>query len=198
MDHQKTAPYERSNEDPTPVINQPEPEKILFSWNAPSRLYKKRNRDFYTTIAALVFLISIILLLAREFLLIGVVMAFGFLSYVLASVKPEPIENTLTNKGVRTHDKLYLWPEISRYWWEEKWSTHLLHLEYPPQFPHKVILLATSEQKTDIDKVVAKYVIMDKPDPNFLDKSASWLQQKVPLEHDAGATPPPVPNPPQA
>lgn len=167
---------------PVPVVTQPEPEKTLYSWTAPSRLYKKRTREFYSTIAALVILLSIILFFAREFLLIAVILAFGFVSYVLASVEPEDIEHTLTNKGIRTHNKLYRFQEISRYWWEEKWQQHLLHVEVPSQFPNKILLLQGSGDKKKVEDIIGKYVIQEKPDPTWLDKSAQWLQEKVPLE----------------
>lgn len=171
---------------PIPVVNQPEPEKNLYTWQAPARLYKKRTREFYSTVAALVILLSIILLFAKELLLIAVIGSFGFVSYVLASVEPESIEHTLTNRGLRTHHKLYRFQEISRYWWEEKWHQHLLHIETPGQFPNKVLLLLGEGDKNKIEDIIGTYVIMDKPEPTWLDRAANWLQEKVPLEaHEA-------------
>lgn len=168
--------------DPTPVVTQPEPEKTLVSWEAPARLYKKRNHEFYTTILALVFLLSVILLFAKEFLLIGVIFSFGFLAYVLASVEPETVTHSLTNKGIRSYDKFVSWDECLQYWWEEKWNQQLLHILTPNRFPRSIILLVGSGDKDQINKVVANYIINQKPDPSFVDKAASWIQEKVPLE----------------
>jgi hypothetical protein len=165
-----------------PVIAQPEPEKDLYTWQAPSRPFKKRNREFYTTILALVILLSIILMFAKEFLLIAVIMAFGFFAYVLASVEPETISHRLTNRGIRTAGKLYHWNSVSRYWWEDKWGQQLLHLELPGQFPGKLLLLQGQGNQKEIEAILKKYSVEDKPDPTWLDKSAAWLQEKVPLE----------------
>ena len=50
---------------PTPQIMpedmRPQPETLILEWQAPVRPFKKRNRQYYTTIAILVFLVSLIL-----------------------------------------------------------------------------------------------------------------------------------------
>ena len=171
-----------SNKEPMPVVAQPEPEKELVTWKAPSRLFKKRNREFYSTVAALVILLSVILLFAKEFLLIAVILSLGFVSYALASVEPDTVTHTFTNKGIRTGERLYLWSTISRYWWEDKWSQKVLNLENPGQFPGKLILILGKGDKKKIDSILTKYTVKDKPLPTPMDKAAKWLQEKVPLE----------------
>jgi len=170
---------------PIPVVAQPEAEKILCSWVAPSRLYKKRNREFYTTVGALVILISIILFFAKEFLLIGVIFSLGFVAYVLASIKPDQISHHLTNKGIRTGDKLYPWQIMSRFWWEEKWKQKKIHLQIPGQFPGSLILLLGDGEESQIEAIISRYVIKEKPAPTWIDNASQWLQEKVPLESEA-------------
>jgi hypothetical protein len=170
--------------EPTPVVAQPEPEKILYSWTAPSRLFKQRNREFYSTVLALVILLSVILLFAKEFLLIGVILSFGFFTYVLASIPPEEVKHSLTNRGMRTAKKLHRWNDCSHYWWEKKWNEWLLHVDLISGFPHRAILLVGEGNKAEIDEVIGRYVIKEKPDPTWLDKAAAWLQEKVPLEEE--------------
>ena len=169
---------------PTPVITQPEPEKDLYTWQAPSRPFKKRNREFYTTIGALVILLSVILLFAKEFLLIGVILSFGFVAYVLASVAPEDVKHTLTNKGVRSAKKLYLWSELGRFWWDDKWKQKILHIETKDAFPGRIQLLLGKGNEKKINDIISKYLIKEKPEPTWLDKSSKWLQEKIPLENE--------------
>jgi hypothetical protein len=88
-------------------------EKVVLEWTAPARPYKKRSREFYTTILSIAFLLGIILLLLKEFLLIGVIIAFAFLSYVLSTHKPEDVAHQVTTKGIRTDNKLFEWPEFT-------------------------------------------------------------------------------------
>ena len=177
--------------EPIPVVSQPEPEKDLYSWEAPSRPFKKRSREFYTTVGALVILISVILLFAKEFLLIGVVLSLGFVSYVLATIPPQPITHRFTNKGLRSGSKLYLWPMLGRFWWETKWHQAMLLIETPDQFPGRLILLQGSGDRQTIEGIVKKYLVNQKPDPTPFDKAAKWLTDKVPLESDDEPKSPP-------
>ncbi|HKY74256.1 MAG TPA: hypothetical protein VJ246_03025, partial [Patescibacteria group bacterium] len=71
-----------------PSPPKPVKEETLFEWESPERPFKKRDREYYTTIGIIVFLLSIILFFAGQFLPIAVVVAFAFLSYTLASVPP--------------------------------------------------------------------------------------------------------------
>lgn len=179
----KAAEKEKTPE-PMPVVNQPEPEKELYRWQAPARLYKKRSREFYSTVAILVLLLSLILLFAKEILLIGVILSLGFVAYVLATVVPEKVTHHLSNKGVRTGGKLYPWGWIMQYWWEEKWKQKVLHMRLPGQFPGELILLLGEGDKEEIELVVAKYLVKQKPEATWFDRAAKWLQEKVPLESE--------------
>jgi hypothetical protein len=170
--------------EPQPVVSQPIPEKVLYTWTAPSRIFKRRSREFYTTVGALVLLLSIILFFAKEFLLIGVILAVGFVSYVLASVPPESIEHILTNKGIRTGGKLHLWVTLGRFWWTEKWGQTFATVEYPGNIPSVLILLVGKGDKEEINSIIRTYLINDKPQPTWIDNAAKWLQEKVPLESE--------------
>jgi len=165
-------------------VQQPIPEETLLAWKAPGRIFKHRSREFYTTVGALVLLLSVILFFAKEFLLIGVILAIGFVSYVLASVPPEIVEHILTNKGVRTGEKLYPWGELGRYWWDEKWKQTFVTIETPGKIPSILILVGGEGKKEEIDAIIKTYLINEKPQPTRFDKAAKWLQEKVPLESE--------------
>ena len=55
-----------------------DPVRELLSWQAPSRPFRKRDRSFYTTVAVLIILVSLIALLANQIMLIGVLLALLF------------------------------------------------------------------------------------------------------------------------
>ena len=71
----------------------PQPEKKekinTIGWTAPARPFKPRDKKYFTTIGVTVLVIGLILVLVREFLLIGVIISLAFVSYVLATVKPD-------------------------------------------------------------------------------------------------------------
>lgn len=181
---EENSKKEKEYLEPEPVVAQPEPEKTLYSWSAPSRLFKQRTREFYSTMAALVFLLSLILFFAKEFLLIGVILAIGFVSYVLASVPPEEVTHVLTNKGIRTAEKLFLWPSLGRFWWAEKWKQTYVNIEAPGRIPNIIILLVGKGDRQEIDRLLKTYLINQKPEPTWLDKAAKWLTEKIPLESE--------------
>ena len=169
---------------PVPVIQQPVPEQELYSWQSPSRLYKIRTREFYTTVGAIVLLLSIILIFAKEFLLVAVIFACAFVTYVLSSVEPEATEHILTNKGVRTNKKIYPWHMLGRFWVEEKWKQTIFKIELPYQFPGEILMLLGKGDRDSIEEILMQYLIKQKPEPTFVEKASKWLQEKIPLEAD--------------
>src|SRR5436309_2923458 len=72
----------------TPKMSEAEEIKTLLSWEGAARPFRKKGRSYYTTLAIIVILVSLILLLFHEFLLIGTLLALTFVTYVLAFVPP--------------------------------------------------------------------------------------------------------------
>jgi len=89
--------------------------KILFSWKAPLRPFKRRDREFWTTVIAIIFLVGMILFFVKEWLLIAAMVALAFVYYVLSTVPPEEIEYRITNRGITFADKSYDWDYLWRF-----------------------------------------------------------------------------------
>ncbi|MCH7951598.1 hypothetical protein IH980_02595 [Patescibacteria group bacterium] len=159
-------------------------EEVLLTWKAPVRPFKKRDRDYYTTIAAIAFLVIIILGFLREFLLIAVVIAFAFVSYVFAAIPPEKTEHKLTNRGIRSADKLYRWIDLRRYWYSEKYGQRMVVVQTVMLFPGQLLLMLGNADEGKIKKIFNERLPHEEPEPTFLDKSARWLSEKVPLEKE--------------
>ena len=158
-------------------------EKILLEWTAPSRPYKIRSREFYTTILSIAFLLGVILLLLKEFLLIGVIMAFAFLSYVLATYKPEDAKHQITTLGVRTDDKLYEWDKLSNFWLKKQWDQEVVICKTFAALPGVILLVIDSKKREDIIKEIGEKIPLVKPTDSFVDKASKWLGNKIPLEN---------------
>lgn len=159
----------------------PLPEEDVFTWKAPSRPFKKRNRQFYTTVAAIVFLISLILFFAGQFLPIAVVISVAFLGYVLSSVPPEDVEYRLTTYGVRVDNQLHYWEELGRYWFTTKYGQQLLHIE-TIRFPYRLTLVTGDKTEAELSKILSEVLLKEKPKATFYERAAEWLQEKVPLD----------------
>lgn len=158
-------------------------EKILLEWTAPSRPYKIRSREFYTTILSIAFLLGIILLLLKEFLLIGVIMAFAFLSYVLATYKPEDAKHQITTLGVRTDGKLYEWEKLTNFWLKKQWDQEVVICKTITALPGVILLVIDESKRESILKAIGDKIPLVKPSDSFVDKASKWLGNKIPLEN---------------
>jgi hypothetical protein len=162
----------------------PQPEMIILEWEAPNRPFKKRNRQYYTTIAIIVFLISMILFFAGQFLPIAVVIAVAFLAYVLSAVPPETIVNRITTYGIRTDNALYYWDVLGRFWFSNKYGQRLLHVEVA-HFPSQLTLLLGDQSEEEVTSVLSEVLLLEKPPLTTFDKAAKWLEEKIPLDTDS-------------
>ncbi len=159
-----------------------ETEKVTLSWTAPSRPYKLRTREFYTTIFSIAFLLAVILLLLKEFLLIGVIMAFAFLSYVLATHKPDDVEHQITTLGIKTDNKLYSWDKLTHFWLKKQLSHEVVICKTTTAIPGVIVMVMDEAKREQIIKAIGDKIPLIKPDDSFVDKASSWLGKKIPLE----------------
>lgn len=174
------AKIKPQNPEPVMVVN--EPLKDLIIWKSPARPFKKLNRDYYTTVGAIIFLLVVILLFLKEWLLIGVIVSLGFVKYVLSTVPPEEIEHKITTRGVVSGGQRWDWSLLSRFWFSEKWGNELLNIETRMGFPRRLMLLVGTADKKQLQTALEKYLTPEKPEKQFVDRAALWLQKKVPLE----------------
>lgn len=160
----------------------PLPEQTVLIWQAPSRPFKKRNRQYYTTIVAIVFLISLILFFAGQFLPIAVVISVAFLAYVLSAVPPTTTEHRITTYGIRVDNVLYYWEELGRFWFEEKFGQPLVQVEVA-KFPGRLTLLLNEVTQDAMRELLSEVLLEEKPKETFFDSSARWLQEHIPLDN---------------
>lgn len=174
---------DQSRRESTLIPGQMKPikEDTLLEWVAPSRPFKKRNRQFYSTVAIITLLVSLILFFIGQFLPIAVAVSVAFLAYVLYSIPPDKITNKITTYGLRQEENLYYWEELGRFWFEKKYADDLLHIEVA-RFPNRITLLLGDQSRESVREILSEVLLEQKPPDTFIDKSAKWLQEKVPLE----------------
>lgn len=163
-------------------LPKPLPEETILTWKSAGRPFKQRNRQFYTTVATIVVLISLILFFAGQMLPIAVVISMAFLYYVLSSVPPQESEKKITTYGIRVDDQLYYWEEMGRFWFDEKYGSPLLQIEII-RFPGRLTLLLGGLQEKELEEILREVLIKEKPKDTFFDKAAKWLQEKIPLDN---------------
>lgn len=159
---------------------QPEQEKVLVSWIAPSRPFKRRNREFYITLLSIVGLIGAILFIIEGLMPAVLLAALFFLFYILSTVEPEKIEYQITTWGVRFAGKLTEWSNMGRFWFTDRLGSSLLILE-TYSIPGRVELVIDKDSsKKAIEDTLKKYLIHEEVPPNVLDKAANWASKKLP------------------
>jgi len=159
-------------------------EKTLLTWKSPARPFKKRGREFFTTAGSIIFLLCIVLVFIKEFLLVMALIAFAFFMYVLNTVHPEEVEHKITNLGIIFMNKFYPWESLGRFWFETKWQ-EVVVIEHYGGLPTRLTLLLGKQKQEDIKKILQKYLLLEKPELGQAEKMGQWLQEKVPLESNS-------------
>ena len=160
----------------------PEPLKTLLSWEAPVRVFKKRSREYFSTLGAIVFLLLIILVFLKEWFLIVAVVALAFVNYIMSTIEPQKVGHRITNRGIASDGKNYYWPDLGRFWFTQKWNQKMLHVETRLTFPRQLIILLGETKKAQLKKILAEYLLFEAPEKSWVENASEWLSRRVPLE----------------
>jgi len=196
------------NNSSMPLTQEPEPQpievmavrqmKLLFAWKAALRPFKRRDKEFWTTVIAIIFLVGMILFFIKEWFLIAAMVALAFVYYVLSTVPPEEIEYRITNKGISFADKSYDWDYLWRFWFSDKYNDRLLNIDTKLTLPGRLSFVIKREEEKTIQEIMEKFLLHEEAEPTFFDKASAWLAKKVPLEFEdkkSSAQIPPTPFP---
>ena len=173
-----TLPEENLNK-PMEVTVKKEPEKEIFSWVAPARPFKRRNREFYVTIVAITVIVGLILLLTEGFMPVILLISLIFLFYILNTVEPEKIEYKITNKGIKVADKKTQWEVLTNFWITRRHDNHLLVFG-TYVLPGRMELVINEPDKENLKKIISEFVTEEEIPPSGLDKAANWFAKKLP------------------
>lgn len=158
-----------------------EKEEILFTWKAPSRPFKRRDREFWVTVIAIAAIGGLILFLIEGVMPVVLIISVIFLFYVLSTVEPEMVEYAITNKGVKIANKTTDWGLLTRFWFTRRFDSHLLVFEMVV-LPGRLELVADEKDQEKLTKVISEYVLNEEAPPLGLDKAANYLANKLPLK----------------
>lgn len=150
-------------------------------WTAPVRPFKKRNKEFFTTVLAVAFLTAVIFFVIGSWLPVIVIASLVFLVYVLSTIAPEAVEHKITSRGLSFAGKTYFWNELTRFWLTSRFGSELLVVE-TYRLPGRLEFVINQEDKEKIHQILQDKLPYEVASPTFLDKAASWLSRRVPLE----------------
>lgn len=170
---------------PTPVKYVP-PEKVknLLSWEAPSRIFVKRDKQWFTTVGIVLGVVMIIMTLLGQFLLVVALGALGFMGYALSVVRPGRLQNRITNQGVLTGDFSLPWGELTKFWFDKKHNKQILQIATEKKFPGQISLILEGENVTKdklVDLISPFLFYQESPPVTWLTRFESFISSKLDL-----------------
>jgi hypothetical protein len=157
--------------------------KSVISWKSAVRVFKARSRKYFVKVAlyGLVFILAAIAF--SEFFLVGVILALVFVVFVLALAAPEMIEHKITNMGITSGGKAFLWEELDSFWFDKRGDDRLLVVQTKLRFPGRLIILLTNVSDRTLLELLEKHIHFHHgPVHTLFDKWANFLQARINLE----------------
>lgn len=157
--------------------------KSIISWKSPVRVFKARSRRYFIKIALFAFVFILAAIAFEEIALVGVIIALVFMAYVLALSAPETIEHEITNMGIISGGKPFLWEDLDSFWFDKRGDDRLLIVQTRLRFPTRLIILLTAvSERTLLDLLEKHLHFHHGPVHTLFDKWALYLQERINLE----------------
>lgn len=155
-----------------------------FKWNAPSRSFKKRDKEYFVNLGVLVFFISLIFLFFQEFIVIITLWVLFGILYVFSTVEPEQVTHRITDRGVEFAGFEYKWRDLSSFYFAKKNGVNLLFLNTKKALPGRVYLILGPEIDTDkvYDILKTNIEFIEKPINSMFDKIVENFSDRFSLE----------------
>lgn len=160
-------------------VAKPEREKDLYTWKAAVRPFKKRDREFWVTAAAIAGVVGLVLFLVEGFMPVLLVISVAFLFYVMSTVPPEDVEYRITNLGIRVGGRLTSWDVMNRFWFIKRFDSDLLIVE-TVTLPGRMEYVMDPDKKLEIKDVILKHIPYEDVPASGLDRAAKWFSGKMP------------------
>lgn len=166
------------------LIDRANPDEVeLLKWKSQERVYKKRGKDFFSTVIVIAVLVSIIMFFIEGVMPVVLIWAVVFVMWAINKTPPKESEHQMTSWGIRTGGNLYVYGNMVCYWFEEKWGTKVMYVLMERGFPKLLMILVNANDEEKIRKVMKQVGLpMQKLEPSRLDKMVKWLGEKVPLD----------------
>lgn len=157
--------------------------KSIISWKAPERIFKARSKKYFTKVA----LYGLVLILAAiafgEFFLVGVIISIIFVVYVLATSTPNVILHKITNMGIISGGRAYLWEDLDSFWFDRRGDDRVLLVQTRLRFPTRLIMILTTvSERTLLDILERHLHFHHAPVHTLMDKWANSVQKRINLD----------------
>lgn len=157
--------------------------KPFVSWKSPVRIFKARTKKYFTKTALFALILILLAVAFGEFFAVGVIIALVFVVWVFATVEPEVIDHKITNMGIVTGRRAFLWDELDSFWFDKRGDDRLLIVQTYMQYPSRLILLLSTVNEKTILEILEKHLhYYHAPVHTLFDRWAAALQKRINLE----------------
>ena len=157
--------------------------RTLLSWSAPGRPFRKKGRQFYSSVLLLLVFFEVILFLFSQYELMIVLLALAFLSVALSIVPPHDFHYKITSEGIKMEDVFYIWSELYDFYFKKIDQVDILIVRTQSVLPGELQISLGNLSRDHIRKVLVPYLpYREFVKPTFMEKSADWLSSNFPLE----------------
>ncbi len=134
------------------------PREVLYTWKSPARVYVNWDKQKLYTVFLWLLVIIVLLLFIKEYLTIVVVVALGFVMYVMVRVPPNIIEHTITNKEIMWFDKDYPYKDLVNFWFSKRGDQSILNIDTNYKIPARLVLIVDEESQDKIKTILSEYL----------------------------------------
>lgn len=154
--------------------------KSIISWKSPVRIFKPRSQRYFIKVGLYALVFGLAAIVFQEYFLVGVIIAIVFVVYVLALAEPEVIEHKITNMGITSGGRAFLWEELDAFWFEKRGDDRLLLVQTDLHFPTRLIILLTTVSERTLLEILERHLhFHHAPVHTLMDKWAHTLQKRV-------------------
>jgi hypothetical protein len=132
--------------------------KELYTWKAPERPFDPKNRNWFIWVAVVAIITIIIAILTDTLLLVVAVIAVVAVLYIQNTIPPMIFSYTLTNKGLRINDKMYIWSQMPAFWITQRGTNTFIHFRLVNQDQSRLTLLVGDGDINIIAKELVRFI----------------------------------------
>lgn len=147
----------------------------LYKWDAPERIFQKREKRWYVEVATVAMFAIILSVLTKNYMIIFVIIAFVVVLFALNTITPNIITHEITNRGLYSLSTLFLWKNMLAFWITRRGKDNLLHIRYitksnTAEAKEMILLIGDGDLKRIVSLLVANvdYLGEEEIDSGFL------------------------------
>ena len=157
--------------------------RMLLSWVAPNRPYRKRGKEYFVNVAIILIAIEVILFLFHQYMLMVLAFSVVFLAFTLALVPPHPFHYKISTQGITIEDHYFLWQELYDFYFKKQDGVDVLIVSTKSYLPGELTIVLGQLQPDRVKNILLPYLpFREFVKPSFIERASEWINKTFPLE----------------